>query len=1674
MKKLLVCWILIPVICSSQELKNIPLLIAPIDTITHSPTVREIHEGLMELMSNPDTLLNHDKKVAQRWYAYEFPKYNVKDSNVYDIEPYLQAMKAIHNSPLNCGAEDPSNWISDGPIMPHVGGTGQQWGGWVSAIYQKPSNTDTILAGTRMSGIFRTTNEGGSWVCVTDELSFPVIGVRQLIGNPYNENHVLAITGTHYVEGGAIYSTDAGVTWNEVTQTLPQFNWVGFHKSISGLVFAVSDKAVYFSTDSGLTWEEFESYPELTQYYDFYKVWVLDDKLFVNTKYNQGSESWLYQCDFTFEDDELDYTWSGNIAPTFASEASSEIIAEHLISFTDFSNEVDGRLYLQVQFKLTDTIPSPLFNTLFKSIDAGDNFSYLENVILNHNIGTSNDLGGFHKNELIASLHNPNVFYWGSIRNMRRYNDTTGVKTAITGLGHHDDYRFSHIVSQGNTDRIIFGNDGGVGLVEDGLNSPTIISKNSNLSINLLHAFDVHEKTGRVLYAFQDHRMRYKNSDDTYYNGGFLNEGSSALVQQYHPNDMVGESAYSGIWDLTGSSNPLVDVSGGAFGNGRCYLEGRFISYRHYPERFARGLQHKDSIINYGGVAMNRAALVSEVSEITESNAIGPIAICERYPHHLFAGEREPGDQATKLFKSVDDGENWISLTNSTVSLDNGAFVDTLSKLLHWNVVRSIAMHHVDTNVIYCGIGGTHTLNGVVTDELFRVIKSTNGGATFVDYSEGLPALPVERLLTVESDNELIFCGTSVGVYYRTNEMSQWECFSQNLPKVMITGMKYVYCEDELYVSTFGRGIWKTKVNLRKNNYAQEITSTTTWDEPKHLIDNILVKSGSILTITDTVEINGGIKIMIEPGAKLVVDGGTLTKYCNARWQGIQVYGQSGLHQTTANQGILVTKNDAVIEFANQAVEVWKKDVWNTMGGMVNLENTTFRNNGKSIAFFPYANIIPSGSELQNYSSIFNCNFIVDDDFVGDNPVTQVTLFKVKGITIQRSHFEDLRTGISPADRMSGIRSLDATFKVMGVCPFGQPCDADYYDEAEIVPTTFKNLSFGIHAQNAQAMSQATIDRCYFEDVHKGVVIDAMDNAIVSRNLFDNEVYRAANIITQGATAYKIEGNTFRGYDVEDNISGVQVYHSGGLLNQVFRNRYETVSIGNISVGVNRDLMSSTAAENTGLQFLCNTYETNEVDQLTAAVITDVTGEGMQDWQGTPQVSAGNTFDDTEHKSIINAAENQSMFRYFYFENNANEEPINSAEIMMGTSSDEHECKSTFSLIVVRPTKPILGDKRPGVLNDLDSIIGVISVKSALLDSLLRLGDTSLLYTQIPLINSDNSAYAFAQLSGAAPYLSEGVLYLLADVNPSQFVHAYLRDICILHPEVSRQPDFIDYLENKTVPMPSVMIDSILNSPEFSGLSTQRAAIRLLNEQKELLSTLLIQDYFTDSIYPSLGALDTAVIQRGHAMLPLELVQTAIWKQDRSTALQAISDASDWLDTTDFHILYEMAITDYLDFQTDVLDLTSGVYLEGVDSIAEVMLREYAENAVGYAQFQAENYLCFFLNECDIPHYEYVAPKGMLYDDSSEEEEWMELINEGNTVSLYPNPATEEVTLDFGEEAEKALFVVFNAQGQLIADGRARDTSTHKISTADWQPGLYLIRVRVDNNKNETLRLIVK
>jgi hypothetical protein len=60
----------------------------------------------------------------------------------------------------------------------------------------------------------------------------------------------------------------------------------------------------------------------------------------------------------------------------------------------------------------------------------------------------------------------------------------------------------------------------------------------------------------------------------------------------------------------------------------------------------------------------------------------------------------------------------------------------------------------------------------------------------------------------------------------------------------------------------------------------------------------------------------------------------------------------------------------------------------------------------------------------------------------------------------------------------------------------------------------------------------------------------------------------------------------------------------------------------------------------------------------------------------------------------------------------------------------------------------------------------------------------------------------------------------------------------------------------------------------------------------------------------------------------------------------------------------------------------------------------------------------------------------------------------GMVLSAYPVPAQDEV---FVEVNEAATATVFNASGQLIWSG-ALQKGVQRLSVADWQPGLYLLR----------------
>lgn len=327
----------------SQQIKSIPVGIANgIPVGTNSPTASEIETAYRNLIENPDTSLNHEKIRAQRWMNYVYKKYNITNGNQFSTKEYSGAVKSMYNSPLNCNGNDPANWISDGPYdIPAwlFGGSLQASGGWTDAIYANPGNVDEIIIGTRTSGIMKTTDGGVNWFSVTDNLNFPVLGVKQIIASPTNSDYLVTISGTEDIEGGVFYSSDGGDTWGEVTQNLPQFHWIDFHPVYSNILFAAADKEVMYSVNSGLTWQSIGApagYDDLHK--SFVKIICLENKVFVTNEYLYQGISDLYEIPFTYTANSVIATWNN-------SQISSSFISNPL-RYCDFSNKALDRFYI--------------------------------------------------------------------------------------------------------------------------------------------------------------------------------------------------------------------------------------------------------------------------------------------------------------------------------------------------------------------------------------------------------------------------------------------------------------------------------------------------------------------------------------------------------------------------------------------------------------------------------------------------------------------------------------------------------------------------------------------------------------------------------------------------------------------------------------------------------------------------------------------------------------------------------------------------------------------------------------------------------------------------------------------------------------------------------------------------------------------------------------------------------------------------------------------------------------------------------------------------------------------------------------------------------------------------------------------------------------------------------
>ncbi len=194
-----------------------------------------------------------------------------------------------------------------------------------------------------------------------------------------------------------------------------------------------------------------------------------------------------------------------------------------------------------------------------------------------------------------------------------------------------------------------------------------------------------------------------------------------------------------------------------------------------------------------------------------------PMAFGPTNPDRVFIAKH-------RLYWTDNQGENWqqtdaiagseievLALApshDSTAVVARGSFAFVTNDLQCWTPLTGLPglpildaiFDHAHSDTFWLAFGGY--------TEGQRLWMTTDGGSTWANQGEGLPALPVNTLARHEASGDL-YAGTDAGVYVLTTESDLWTPYKSGLPEVLCSDLGIRSSSGELLLATYGSGLWR-------------------------------------------------------------------------------------------------------------------------------------------------------------------------------------------------------------------------------------------------------------------------------------------------------------------------------------------------------------------------------------------------------------------------------------------------------------------------------------------------------------------------------------------------------------------------------------------------------------------------------------------------------------------------------------------------------------------------------------------------------------------------------------------------------------------------------------------------------------------------------------------------
>lgn len=967
-----------------------------------------------------------------------------------------------------------------------------------------------------------------------------------------------------------------------------------------------------------------------------------------------------------------------------------------------------------------------------------------------------------------------------------------------------------------------------------------------------------------------------------------------------------------------------------------------------------------------------------------------------------------------------------------------------------------------------------NTLTSIELTPNGRIFYSHNQGIGYTNLIDEnfLPSNTVtaNSRLELTFDNSMIFAINDIGQCSIINQINaltpsiQTDAFSNDIISTVNvgidgqTGLAHIpkQIDGEDYVEKYANGSSTGCCTFDEGIAATNITinGSTTWSQYNNYVvsGTVDIASGT-LTIDDS-EIHFGPngKVIIRPGAKLILNQSTLTSTnCESLWRGIELQGNAGLSQDANIQGE-ITMDYSTISNAQQGISVYglngNQIDWSKTGGIIDAENSYFLNNWKDVAFLSYTFLNKSrfiNTKFQTNASLFN----------NVHPVWHVTMYDVNGINFLGCEFSNSNQNLTSFHRGSGIKSIDSRYLVTGLCPGGVNANGGC---PSLIRSKFNNLDFGIDATATNQNQTVEVSFSDFDKVIRGIALTGIDNSPIHNNnihltsaLPSTNLTDLVGIHVISCETHSIENNSI--YSTNSNLKsyGIIVDNSNlngtsDAFNQVYRNNLHNLTYGITANKTNAKIQDNSNLAHfgevipfTGLVFKCNHFFNSTISDITAtgpvAVLQGTTAAQAHD-------PANNIFSEIPSQQADFWYSPLDQYLDYYYETSTNPSsrtepyttlynPANTSLNVIGTTFNYTEsCPNKIYPFVTADLVELKDDYVDKIGHYTDSIDG---------------GDTDML---LQIIEQETPQVVYNLLNPLSGRLSDIVLRSLIDEIPripSGIVNSILIDNAPLTESVKLAVE----LSNLPVYYKTQLLS-------LNGVSPFDLLIQQLSFNKkglELVGTELYRKIMNDTSV--VNKLDTLVSLLDDKLNAEELlrfkIEYYILVNDYTSSANLLNQ---YISTFDNSI--------YEDFQSLLIEKINqpGKILGALsDSNTVVDLQTLISNAPSSREAQTAIKLFeFILNQdvySDIDEINYIKSMKAV---SESIQQLTEI-----SLSVFPNPTTDFISFDLRlVDEDQASVVIYNLDGKKVFEGNFKANNSF-LNTEDFKSGIYILNVTYSN-----------